>query len=576
MVPSNRTKAPNPASQARTWRGVTILLSSLALIASAFVFANATAAPDASRKAARVPAVLSPDLILYNGKISTLDDGNSTVAAIAIRDGEILATGSNAAMRALAGKRSKLIDLKGKRVLPGLIDGHIHGMRTAYHCWTQTVRLDQVTTRAAALDTYADKAAELPDDRWIWTTFGGWNINQLDDPTVFTFDELSEASPDNPLWVTGAGFTGTRVNQAALDALDLEPGDPGVEVDGENHPTGLITAPATTAANAAITAQLNELGIEGEAACLSDFLDEAVSRGMTSFKDAGGNTFPWATTGAISDGLHVEEAAGWLYRTEGLKVRIAYHQMSSYAGANRAIEDLRNAVGFVGDDKFRYLGPGEDVMATDPNFQAFVELAARKRVSVETHVGNLNAILDGYEAANAVFPIADLGWRIAHPADAEPTDEQIARAKAMGVGFILTFSTVKNGEPGPRFKSTLDSGAKMCLAADAMNVAPWMPFQNLWYVTTGQTLIPGNDGVPPEERLTRLEALRLATVDCAWTLDQEGDLGSLEKGNLADLIVLNKDYFTVPDEGIRSIRSLLTVVDGEIVHTSGKFAGVAQ
>ena len=146
----------------------------------------------------------APDLILYNGVITTLDGSNSTVKAIAIRDGKIIATDDqNGRIRALADKGTTVVDLKGRRVLPGLIDGHLHGMREGYHCWTQVVRLDLVTSRSTALAMYAAKAAELPDGKWIWTTAGGWNLRQLDVPTIFTFAELTAAAPANPLWITG-------------------------------------------------------------------------------------------------------------------------------------------------------------------------------------------------------------------------------------------------------------------------------------------------------------------------------------------------------------------------------------
>jgi len=116
----------------------------------------------------------------------------------------------------------------------------------------------------------------------------------------------------------------------------------------------------------------------------------------------------------------------------------------------------------------------------------------------------------------------------------------------------------------------------MCLASDAMNVAPWAPFQNLWYVTTGDTLLPGVSGVPAEQRLTREEALRRATVECAWFLDQDGRLGTPEPGKHADLIVLTDDYFAVPDDAIKDIRSLLTVVDGRVVFANGEFEDLEE
>jgi predicted amidohydrolase YtcJ len=551
-------------------RAFTVAVATLAAVASTAVLASA-GGDDRRGRDLSLGNLGRADLILYDGRISTVDRRNSTVEAIAIRDGEVIATGDDRGVRKLAARGTKLIDLNGRRVLPGLIDGHLHGMREGYHCWTQVVRLDLVTARATALDLYRRKAAELPDGRWIWTTAGGWNVGQLDDPRIFTFDELTAAAPRNPLWITGSGFAGPLVNQAALDLLGLSAGSPGVELGPDRRPTGRLTAPATALANASILAELDALGIEGEAECLEDFIAEANSRGMTAWKDAGGNTAPWGTTGAINEGLHVEEGAMHLYRTKGLNARIAYNAMSGYAGFPRQLEDTRNAVGFLGDDMFRYLGPGEDMMANDPDYQAFTRYAAAKRLSVETHVGVLDSILAGFEAGNQVYPVGRLKWRIAHPENGEPNDQQLARANALGIGWALTFSSVRNGATGPRFRTVMNSAEHMCLASDAMNVAPWAPFQNLWYVTTGQTLLPGVQGVPPEQRLSRTEALRHATVECAWFLDQDGRLGSLQPGWHADLIVLSDDYFRVPANAIKDIRSNLTIMDGRIVHADGAF-----
>jgi predicted amidohydrolase YtcJ len=571
-----KSKGRGGAPPGRTlWRLLTVVVACLAAIASTAVLANAGGWGDRDRDDDRDHVNFGdlgvPDLILYDGKISTVDRRNSTVEAIAIRDGEIMATGKSRSIKDLAERSTKMINLRGRRVLPGLIDGHIHGMREGYHCWTQVVRLDLITKRAAALAAYKAKADQLPDGKWIWTTAGGWNLNQLDNPTIFTFDELNAAAPRNPLWITGSGFSGPRVNQAALDLLGLSAGSPGVTLGPDGRPTGALTAPATALANAAILAQIDAIGVNGEADCLEDFIAEANSRGLTAWKDAGGNTAPWGTTGAINDGLHVEEGAMHLYRTKGLNARIAFNAMSGYAGFARQLEDTRNAVGFLGDDMFRYMGPGEDMMPTDPDYADFTRYSAGKRLSVETHVGTLDPLLTGFEAGNTVFPIKDLKWRIAHPNDGQPTDEQLARANALGVGWALTFSSVRNGGTGPRFRTVMQTAPHMCLATDAMNVAPWAPFQTLWYVTTGQTLLPGVMGVPADQRLTRTEALRHATVECGWFIDQEDRVGSLEPGKHADLIVLSDDYFKVPDSAIKDIRSNLTVVDGRIVHADGSF-----
>ena len=175
-----------------------------------------------------------------------------------------------------------------------------------------------------------------------------------------------------------------------------------------------------------------------------------------------------------------------------------------------------------------------------------------------------------------MYPISQLIWMIAHPDNGQPNDTQLDRASALGIGYHLTFSGVRNGQTGPRFRSTMESGVRMCLASDAMNVSPYAPFQNLWYVTTGQTLLPGVPGVPVAQRLTREEALRHATVECAWFLGQEGRLGSLEVGKHADLIVLSDDYFAVADNAIKDIRSVLTVVAGRIVYADAEYTGLEQ
>jgi predicted amidohydrolase YtcJ len=554
-----------------------VIAAALAAIASTTVLANAGGGRDDHGKSLDVGDLGVPDLVLYDGKISTVDKRNSTVEAIAIRDGEIMATGTSRSVKKLAAHGTKVIDLNGRRVLPGLIDGHLHGMREGYHCWTQGVRFDLVTKRATTLAMLKAKADQLPDGRWIWANGGGWNINQLDNPTPFTFEELTAVAPKNPVWVAGAaagggtGMTGPRVNQAALDALGLAPGSPGVQLGPDGKPTSVITGAASTLANAAIRAHFDTLGIDGEAKCLQDFIKEANSRGLTGWKDAGGNQAPFGTTGAINDGLRVEEGAMHLYRTKGLNARIAFNQMSGYAGFPREQEDMRNAVGFLGDDMFRYLGPGEDMMPDDPDYKDFTRLAAAKRLSVETHIGALNPLLDGFEAANEVYDIGELKWKIAHPNAGEPTDEQLARADALNVGWALTTLPVRNGGPGPRYRTTMEKADHMCLGSDAMNGSPWAPFQRMWYIISGATMIPGVAGVPPEQRLTRTEMLRHETVECGWFLDQEGRVGSLQPGWYADLIVLDRDYFTVPVDQIKDIRSNLTIVDGRIVHADGAF-----
>ena len=523
---------------------------------------------------------LQADLILYNGKITVLGGEPTTVQAIAIRGGDVLALGaSGQLLNKYAGPTTERVDLHGRRVLPGLIDAHLHGLRNGYHCFTQTVRLDLVTSRTQALADYTAKAQALSDDTWVWTTSGGWHVNQLDVPGMFTIAELDAAVPDNPLWVQASGFNGTQVNSKALEVLGLSAGDTGVEVDpGTGLPTGRLTAPANGAANAAVLAQLDARTIEQQAECLSDFIETSNGLGLTAWNDPDGNTFPWVVGGGeFSQGLHGHQPVIQLHRSGELDARVTFHLSANYAGLEQALADTRNAMGFVGDDMLRYMGVGEEVYpGAYVDYEVLTTHLAANRLSFEHHTTDtsIDEQLAGFEAANEVYPIADLVWSLAHPGNGLPTDEQIARSIALGVGWSATIAPIKNGATGPRFRTLMESGARMCIITDAMNVAPWAPFQKLWYVISGDTLLPGVSGVPEDQQLTRTEALRHSTEECAWFLDQEGRLGTLEVGTHADLIVLTDDYFTVPEEDIKDLESVLTVVDGRVVYADGPYASL--
>jgi predicted amidohydrolase YtcJ len=259
--------------------------------------------------------------------------------------------------------------------------------------------------------------------------------------------------------------------------------------------------------------------------------------------------------------------------------------MNDFGGLAQVRADTRNAAGFVGDDKLRYLGVGEEVFCPGnqpPPAEEYLELSrhlARNRLSFENHASaseTQEAILDAWEQADQEHPIEDLHWTIAHPGEDNvgPTAETLARAERLGIGMTPSDGGALGRDADPPFRRILESGVRLCLASDAMNVAPYTPFVRLWYAVSGHTFDPAVSGVPPDQRLTRTEALRASTADCAWNLDQEGRVGSIEPGMHADLIVLSDDYFSVPTAKIRDLRSLLTVVDGEVVSAAGEYAGL--
>jgi predicted amidohydrolase YtcJ len=517
-----------------------------------------------------------PDLVLHNGRISTVDAKNSTVEAIAIKNGEIVATGRNGRVRELAGRNTQVIDLNRRRVLPGLIDGHLHGLRNGYHCFTQAVRLDNVFSRSQALGLYAAKGRQLAANTWIFTT-AGWTVAQLDQPGMFTLAELDAALPANPVFIVGSGAAGAQVNTRALQLLGLL----------ASNPTGRLTGAAQTAAGAAVIAQLDTHSIDEQATCLADFIHAANALGLTAWNDPEGNQQPFNTAGSCLEfavGQHDHQAVIQLRRDGRLNARIVFHLMNNFSGLAQVLPDHRHPLGFMGDDMLRYLGVGEEVLCpgdqpapTPAEYQGIANFLAANRMSFENHASSdatQTAILSFWEQADKVHRIADLHWSIAHPGNdgVSPTDATLARVKALGIGMTPSTSGALGSGRTPRFKSMFDSGIHLCLSTDAMNVAPYPPFVDLWYVVSGKSFNPAVPGVPLEQRLTREEALRAKTVRCAWNLVQEGRVGSLEVGKHADLIVLSDDYFTVPTDDIRGLTSVLTIVGGRIVHAAAEFA----
>jgi predicted amidohydrolase YtcJ len=385
----------------------------------------------------------------------------------------------------------------------------------------------------------------------------------------------------------GFGFQGVQVNTAALEAAGLGPGSPGVAVDANGQPTGQLTGPAVAEAGGSVLAQLDALSIDEQAECLADFVARANSLGLTAWKDPEGNQQPFNPQGSCLEfgvGQHGHQPVLELRRRDRLNARVAFHLMNNFGGLEQVLADTRNPLGFLGYDWLRYLGVGEEVFCPGnqpppaAEYLAISEHLARNRLSFENHASASEtqvAILDAWERANEIYPIADLHWTIAHPGEDNvgPTAETLARSARLGIGMTPSDTGALGRGATPPFRRIFESGTRMCLASDAMNVSPFTPFVRLWFAVSGQTFDPAVPGVPADQRLTRTEALRSSTADCAWNLAQEGRLGSVEPGKHADLIVLNRDYFGVPTDGIRTLRSLLTVVGGRVVDASGPYAG---
>jgi len=557
------------------------------------------AAPTTSPSASGIGGIVglgvgSSTAVLVNGKIAILDAKNTVVDAIAIRDGKVLAIGSNDQVKGTAGSGAQQIDLRGRTVVPGLIDGTLHGVRNSSDCWLRHVRLDQVFTREGALSAYTQKAQGLPAGTWLYT-WSGWNPNQLDRPGMLTKAELDQALPNNPVMVQATGFTGIQTNSRGLQALGIAAAstDPGVAKDPTGQPTGQLSGNAAAAARQSMGTQLRALSIDQQVECMRAFMRESNRVGLTSWDDPAGNDQfdPQGRSLELLVGEHGFQAINQLHRNDEMTARIVLH-FSCFTNAP-ALDCVKrntyNAVSLIGDDWLLIGGMGEELTTALqnnlyplPDYQDAVDFLALNRWNLEHHatapVTQLE-VIQAWERANQKSSIKDLGWRMLHPGGGPefPTAEMFNQLKALNAGVVLTDSSGQGQQAAavPPYRRAYESGVRMCLGTDALNVAPYPPFWNLWYTVSGHTPDPAVPGVPADQRLSREQALRAATSNCAWFMHMEGKIGTLEVGRFADLAVLSRDYFNVPVDDIRTITSVLTITGGRVGWASDEFASLA-
>src|SRR5438876_2455513 len=310
-----------------------------------------------------------------------------------------------------------------------------------------------------------------------------------------------------------------------------------------------------------------------------DALSHGLSLGVTTHLDQGA----FQPTNTPSDGaahednytMHMPFLALHQEGKLPARLRINFLHQDTTADLPTLTERLRNSYKFFGDDVVRTGGIGEFIGGgTGANNNIFVEAAKRiARAGWRAEVHSLSATdfqqeIQNYEAAHAEFPITDLRWVIAHvPFITEPW---VNRLKAMGGGLSLTSWRYLAGTPeqnGPPFRMIVDNGIHVGMSSDGMQIAPMNPWLHMNYATTGLNArqVPINRG----QQISRQEVLKLYTANNGWFMREGDQIGTIEPGKLADLAVLSDDYFTVPDEMLKKIRSALTVVDGKVVHNAG-------
>lgn len=540
------------------------------------------------------------DLIVFDAKITTLDEAHPDATAIAVASGRIVAVGDDATVRALATSRSVMIDGHGRRVIPGLTDVHAHYIRGGL-TFNAELRWDGVPTLAEGLRLIREQAQRTPEGQWVRVT-GGWTPWQFAEQRMPTRAELDDASPDRPVYVQYF-YSAAVLNTLGMKALEFTkdtrtPPGTRLDKDASGEPTGVLIADPHPGLMYQTLARLPALSEADQENSTAQLFRTLARYGLTGEVDAGGGGQAYPTNYAAAKGLAAKGP---------LAIRAAFNLFPQRPG--KELDDFRSwmEIGHPGQSfgELELHGAGEYLSWAAADFENF--RAARPEITQDARVAlhalvaemvkkrwpfslhatydeTISAILDVIEDVNRATPLAGLRFSIEH---AETISERnIRRVHALGGGISIQSRMVMLGDDfvarygaeaakhSPAVRKLLELGVPFGLGTDATRGSTFNPFVTLHWITTGQTA-SGRVLYGPDNRLTRLEALRAHTIGSAWFSGEEDRKGRLRAGQYADFAMLTADYFAVADADIQAIESVLTVVGGKIVHAAEEYAPLA-
>jgi predicted amidohydrolase YtcJ len=525
------------------------------------------------------PATANQDLILTNGRIHTMDARNTIVRNITIRNGRFV-TVSDAAPARVPGAR--VIDLKGRTVVPGLVEGHIHSVSLANRPGYHTI-LENTNSIREIQEALAARRKDAPEGQWI-TSMGGWHPNQWAEHRHPTRKELDDAVPDRPVLLYER-FTGPAVTNS-LGKQFFDAADAGPKVHPDIKPirvadNGAI-GPAGFAGGGPSASALFYLRrlqtFDDKKRSTMDAMKYSASVGLTAHLDE--VLFP--TPGPLHPNQILSNLDqyrmydSWLaLHREGktiIRLQMNFLQNQSDPELPELKERLRNSFQFFGDDMMMTGSIGEWAAplasgAVWREAQRLVAQAGWRNENAIQSLADLTTVVDTYEAVNKEYDITGLRWMVHHVPVVNK--DLLTRLQRLGCGVqMAAFRWVTSTDPkvivGAQFRTIVDHGIQVGIHGDGVHIAPLNPWLQIYFATTGVNSFGAQ--VNGDQQITRQEALRLFTRGNSWFLRMENKIGSIETGKLADLTVLNKDYFTIPDVEIKQIRSVLTVVDGKVVH----------
>jgi predicted amidohydrolase YtcJ len=540
------------------------------------------------------------DLIVRNARITTLNPAQPGATALAVANGIIVAIGDDAKVMEKADAATRVIDAGGRRLIPGLNDSHTHLIRGGLN-YNLELRWDGVRSLADAMAMLRAQVARTPAPQWV-RVVGGFTEHQFIEKRLPTLAEINAIAPDTPVFLLHL-YDRALLNGAALRAVGYDrntPNPPGGEIqrDADGNPTGLLLAKPNALILYATLGAGPKLPLDYQVNSSRHFMRELNRLGITSVIDAGGGFQNFPDDYEVIQQLHA--------RNE-LTVRIAYNLFTQQKGGELADFDrwTRMLKPREGDDMLRHNGAGEMLVFSAADYEDFrqprpelpsglegdledvVRLLAQNRWPFRIHATydeSITRILDVYEKVDREVPFDGLHWIVDHAETI--SDRNIDRIGALGGGIAVQHRMAYQGEyfverygaraaeRTPPVRRMLDAGVPLGMGTDATRVASYNPWIALYWLTTGRTL-GGLQLHGESNQLEREEALRLWTHGSAWFSNEQDDKGQLKTGRFADFAVLSADYFSVPDDDIKDITSVLTVVGGKVVHGGGEFESLA-
>jgi predicted amidohydrolase YtcJ len=542
---------------------------------------------------------MTADMILHNAMIAT-NDVPSFAQAVAIAGGTILAAGTDDAILRLRGPATQVLDLQGRTVIPGLNDSHLHVIRGGLN-FNMELRWDGVPSLADALRMLHEQAQRTPPPQWV-RVVGGWNEFQFAERRMPTLEEINAVAPDVPVFVLHL-YDRALLNRAALRACGYTkdtPSPPGgaIQRDKQGNPTGMLIAKPNAMILYATLAKGPKLPPDQQANSTRHFMRELNRLGVTSCIDAGGGFQNYPDDYQVIEELH---------RRGEMTVRIAYNLFTQKP--KQELEDFARWVKMTrpgeGSDFYRMNGAGEMLVFSAADFEDFLEprphlpaaldqeltpvvkLLAQHRWPFRLHATydeSIGRFLDVFETVNKEIPFAGLRWFFDHAETV--TERNLDRVRALGGGIAVQHRMAFQGEyfidrygadaalHTPPITRMLQRGIPVGAGTDATRVASYNPWVSLYWMVAGKT-VGGTPLYAESNRLDRMEALARYTKGSAWFSGEEDKKGAVRPGHLADLAVLSMNYFSVPEEDIKRIESVLTLVGGQVVYGAGEFAGLA-